>query len=369
MNPEPNAIFHDGKSPKDQAVRIELGFGLSLLDDEGRIIETWPFDSLSLIDQHGQTTIFTQKKRADDARLIITERSFADRIFRRAPHLRVRERNNAKTLWIVASWSSAAAVSLVLLTILGIPYLADRLAPLVPASIEVRLGENVKPQVYALFGVTEQQICRDEAGQRILTDLVGQLSSGADIPFELSIEMVEHPIPNAFALPGGQIVILNTLLDKMPDGEAFAAVIAHEIGHVANRDVMRRLIEAGGRSFILSSVLGDFTGGTILLTAAEAVFNASYSRERESAADAFAVAQLRTSGADPAAIYRALDSLLSKQAVSDLGRLLSSHPVGPDRLAALKVLEDKLSPKASENLLSSSDWQALKTMCKEGREE
>ncbi|WP_350333019.1 M48 family metallopeptidase [Coralliovum pocilloporae] len=365
---ETNAVFHDGKSPRSRSVRADFDNGLVILAEDGALIERWPLETLEVIERQGHTVTLTQTGREDDARLRVIGHRFSTLLLSKASHLGQRRKSEQRTARLIAFWSVAAALSLVLLTILGIPYLADRLAPLVPPSVEARLGQSVKPQIYSLFSIDETKVCREEKGQRLLDDLVRRLSIKADIPFDISIEMVQHSQTNAFALPGGQIVVLNKLLDRMPDGEAFAAVIAHEIGHVANRDVMRRLIEAGGRSFILSSVLGDFTGGTVLLTAAEVLSNAAYSRERESAADAFAVTQLAAAGADPGSAYKALEALVGKEKASDIGRLLASHPVGDDRLAALREFEKQVNVDETTALLTESDWQVIKSMCAETAE-
>ncbi|MCP6768804.1 M48 family metallopeptidase, partial [Klebsiella pneumoniae] len=85
-------------------------------------------------------------------------------------------------------------------------------------------------------------------------------SGGIDQPLEA--EVLSSSIPNAFALPGGKIYLLDGLLQKAQSADEIAGVIAHELGHVRHRDNMRKVIQNGGTSFLIGILFGDITGGS-----------------------------------------------------------------------------------------------------------
>ena len=75
--------------------------------------------------------------------------------------------------------------------------------------------------------------------------------------------------PNAITLPGGHIYVFEGLIEKADDVDEVAGVIAHELGHAANRDGIRTLLQAAGLSLVFGSLLGDFVGGGAVVFAAE----------------------------------------------------------------------------------------------------
>jgi predicted Zn-dependent protease len=107
---------------------------------------------------------------------------------------------------------------------------------------------------------------------------------------------------NAFALPGGHIIVMRGLIEMAQTPEHLAAVLAHELGHVAQRDPILQALRAAGTAGLLSLVLGDATGGTVLALAGETLISAKNSRAVEARADDFALAQLAAGGRVPRGI-------------------------------------------------------------------
>ena len=111
--------------------------------------------------------------------------------------------------------------------------------------------------------------------------------------------MLPSETPNAFALPGGNIYVLGALLDKAEGPDELAGVLAHELGHVAGRDGLRKLLQTGGSSFLLGLLFGDVTGGAAIVFAAQTLVDSAYSRQAETNADAFAAALMGKLGRSP----------------------------------------------------------------------
>jgi predicted Zn-dependent protease len=107
-------------------------------------------------------------------------------------------------------------------------------------------------------------------------------------------------------------------------------------------------------------LLGDFTGGGLVVIAAKTVVETAYSREVESAADQYAVMLMSKAGGDP----RALGALLGRIAgANEAGAaLVRHHPQTKDRIVAMNAAAEAL-PKNSRQLLTETEWTALKRIC------
>jgi Zn-dependent protease with chaperone function len=266
-------------------------------------------------------------------------------------------------------WSVAAIASVVFLLFAGLPLFARLAAPLVPWSWELSLSRAVEPQVLAMLGErggkSLRQCGRDNpAGQAALEAMVARLSQSASLPGPLRVDVLDTPMVNAFALPGGRIYIFRPILEQAGGPDEVAGVLAHEIGHVTNRDAMRALVHGGTLSVVIGMILGDVTGGSTLAILGQMLAGQAYSRENEAEADRVSVALMQGAGANPAAInqfFRRIAPLgRPKGGVTDL---LAAHPVTEDRIAAVEALT-KGQPAASYRpILDPAQWRALQTIC------
>jgi predicted Zn-dependent protease len=169
-------------------------------------------------------------------------------------------------------------------------------------------------------------------------------------------------MPNAFALPGGRIYVLDGLLQKAQSPDEIAGVIAHELGHAHHRHNMRTLIHNGGSSFLVGLLLGDITGASAVIFASRQLLQASHSREAEQEADDFAYATMRKLGRSPVPMAELLLRITGEQGKRLGGfTILNSHPLTESRLAAAKI---NVPNKPGPDLLSPAEWRALKAICK-----
>ena len=90
------------------------------------------------------------------------------------------------------------------------------------------------------------------------------------------------------------------MIDAAETPDELAGVIAHEIGHVAHRDGTRSILQAAGLSFLFGMLLGDFTGGGVVVIAARKIVESAYARDVESAADLYGVDLMSKIGGDGA---------------------------------------------------------------------
>lgn len=211
-----------------------------------------------------------------------------------------------------------------------IAFFADSLAGYVPFSAEQRLAARFAPKDSP-----------DPPMQHYLQQMADRLAQAEQLPpaMHITVHYVDSDTINAFATLGGHVVFFRGLLERMPDENALAMVMAHEIAHVRNRDPLRSL----GRGMVMAVILGlvDNSLGTELagdaLGQAGLLTQLSFSRQQESAADRIGQAALAASyggvaGADE--LFRVLDKAEQgkEQPASELYR---SHPDVAARLAAL----------------------------------
>jgi predicted Zn-dependent protease len=266
----------------------------------------------------------------------------------------------------VVALGVAAVASFAFMAVFALPEIAARLTPLLPQSVERRLGEAVDAQMRATLDTRRASgaafECGDVEGERpgraALDRLVGRLESAAGLPLRLHASAIRRAEPNAIALPGGHIYVFEAIIAKAESPDELAGVIAHEIGHVARRDGVKSILETAGLSFLFGMVLGDFVGGGAVIIAGKTLLQSSYSRDTEAAADAYGVALMNKIGGDADALGRILSRIAGTHGMAP--RILLDHPETKDRVAAIHSLA---APASGKPLLDSADWAALKRIC------
>lgn len=236
-----------------------------------------------------------------------------------------------------------------------------------PARAEIRLGAMVEDSLRRQIDLTR---CRDPQGNEALARLTSQVVAMHDLHLEPQVQIVTNSAVNALALPGGQIYVFNGLLRQTGDVDALAGIIAHEIAHVAHRDGLRNLIQAGGTGFLTGLLFGDVFGGGTLASLAQLSLMANYSRRQELDADRFAARTLHDLGRP---VHPFAGFLLDL----DTGGtgLHTTHPIGPERARAIReagshaddgdaARRDRLR---AGPLLSDDEWEALRGICERRR--
>lgn len=148
--------------------------------------------------------------------------------------------------------------------------------------------------------------------------------------YDYNIVVVNNPEVNAFALPGGNIVVLSGLIEFTETPDELAAVVAHEMAHVEKRHVVDRLVKELG----LQVVFGVLTGGdmVILSEISRTVTSTFFDRRQEEEADAFALDLLHRCQISPRALGTLFRRMESKFQAVDHFELLKTHPATSSRI-------------------------------------
>ena len=218
----------------------------------------------------------------------------------------------------------------------------DRFTVFMSPAEEARIGREQHEKVVKQFGGVY-----DDADLARYVSSIGrflaQTSERPDLDFTFTV--LDTPIVNALALPGGYVYVTRGLLALAANEAELAGVIAHEIGHVTARHAAERY-SRGVVAGIGLTVLGVLSGSEALNrlagVTAELVLKA-YSREQELEADTLGVRYLTRAGFDPGAMssflakLQAHDALAARLRGEDGGGegigLLATHPRTSERIA------------------------------------
>lgn len=216
----------------------------------------------------------------------------------------------------------------------GLPAAAKQVAAEIPLETEQVLGEQ--SLVWLDDSDWFQPSGLDPATQDRLRREFAELS--VDLPyaqhFRLEFRASEYIGANAFALPGGTIVITDNMVGLAESDEEVLAVLAHEIGHVELRHVMRHVLQDSAVAVAAATITGDAATLSAAVAGLPAMLaQAEYSRDFETEADDFAFALLRTHAISPEAFATVMERLDAgcgpEPGVLDF---LSTHPVTRERV-------------------------------------
>lgn len=222
----------------------------------------------------------------------------------------------------------------------------------VPASWEVQAGDALFKQIMASERlITDPRIAADL--EKITGPLVAAIS---DTRYPLKFHVIENPTMNAFAIPGGHVVLHTGLLLAAESPEEVAGVLAHEIAHVTQRHGVRGILSSAGTFILLQTLVGDVTGLAAVLTENSSfLLSRRFSRDFEREADDHGWQYLLHADIRPDGMIRffqrlyeiekRLDARLKEVVPVDAGdamQLASTHPATGERIAALQARWHKL---------------------------
>jgi len=357
------ATFYDGETAGKTAVRLNLSQDqdalLIVYAHNGIPIQSWPLSRLRRTGDSARPSLYLADNPVE-ARLILERPEDAAALEAFAPNLHKRP-PLGRNLQKLVLWSGGAVAAFLLLLFVIVPALSDRFARFIPADQEHQLGRSVVRYLErSLTGAEDLWTCKDPAGVRALETMAASLMEGQDFPYPVTIEVVDHPMINAFAVPGGSVVLMKGLVETAETPDEVAAVLAHELGHVINRDPIRLMMRAAGTAGMLSLVLGDATGGTFVAIVGDQLIRAKYTRTAEAVADDYAIASLERAGSSPAALASFFERLSDKEV--DLGplNLFASHPPLESRA---EVARAATGEGAYTPILSDDAWAKLRRIC------
>ena len=364
------ADFVNGERAAVQRVEIEIEESEGKPDLVIRPAEAdalrWPLSEIRLVpDQAAQDTMILALEGDPVKRLLISDDDAIQVITARCGNLNKRRRfRNHKRLF---AWSAGAVASVALIIFVLVPLLADRLADFLPPEGEKALGDVTFEQIRTALSENEflpLRVCERQPGQDALQTMLTRIQGDLELPYPVSVSVLDHELVNAFTLPGGRVIIFRGLIDAAEDPDEVAAVFAHEIGHVLNRDPARGALRSAGSIGVLGLLFGDFAGGTAVLFLLNRLIDANYSQDAEAAADEFAHRALANASVPPSALATMFERLRAGSGESEgIVAHFQAHPKLGDRIEAARVA-DRLLQTSAKPVLAPDEWAALRKICR-----
>lgn len=351
------------------AARAELRFeprGL-VIDGlaNGQEAEVWPFASL-----HTDTPVqaatgeaILSSDEAPGATLYVDDVAFVRALCRYAPHITTTSHR--------LRWARPVLFSAALIVIAGaLAWFADlkparAIAHLLPQSARVSFGDKVVRYVAG-----KHQKCVAPAGRLALTRMFERLMPDTAARAGFSVVAVDWGLVNAFAAPGGRIVITRGLIQQARSAEEVAGVLAHEIGHGLELHPEAGIFRALGISAVLDIMMGGSSGTLGGITGL--LLQSRYARDDERAADHQALTLLRNASISQQGLADFFERISRKKVASGKAEtkpqdgasgsafdLLRSHPQPGERAAYVRATKRY----ASRPVLRASEWADLRSIC------
>jgi Zn-dependent protease with chaperone function len=239
-----------------------------------------------------------------------------------------RTRTRHRAVWaVVLAVMGGLTLAVWLSTDLLVQWAVDR----IPPEWEQRLGQSA----YHDF-LQQQTVIKEGPSVAAVHEISGRLiESLPKTPYTFEISVVKNDVVNAFALPGGYVVVFTGLLEQARSGEEVAGVLSHEFNHVLERHGLERMVKQLGVLTVVGIILGNQQGlagvmkqvGTELLTL-------KFGRAQETEADVTGLQLLHRARIDPAGMV----SFFQRLSEQEKGRVewLSTHPMSAARAERLK---------------------------------
>ncbi|MBK8643004.1 MAG: M48 family metallopeptidase [Saprospiraceae bacterium] len=340
------AVYYSGIKPKGQPVSFSIeDEEIKILDEEGEILSLWNKELLSrqnyktnhLLIKWGTRDPFEYLEVREELALEALNEAFPQKNFFKNPGF---------------SWGGFYSIlGLVVLSTLvllfytyffGLPRLTQWASEKVPIEWELKIGQSGIDQY-------SNSPSLDTLKTQYLNEFYQLLNHQSAYHFNFSF--LKDSTVNAFALPGGFIVVNKGILDKMTNYRQLVGLMGHEIAHVEERHTLKTMFKSLGAYMIIQLALGHLGAiSGVVVENLSSIQNLSYSREFELSADKAAFHLMKNLNISPSRIVDLFGILALEEAnnKSSLPEFMSTHPLTEERSKRIKAL-------IKENPLSGSE--------------
>ena len=237
---------------------------------------------------------------------------------------------------VLLAWLGSVTVSL----------MVDAVVARVPVSTEKKWGDEALEE----WGERHKFLTDSNQLARLAALAKPLLAVAAPGDTNFDFHITDYKIPNAFALPGGHVVVTTGLLDLTERPEELLGVLAHELVHVTHRHILRKQVSAAGPMIIFGVFAGRGGGVSDVFTTGSALLVAQgFSQEYETEADLGGWDYLVAANIDPRGMIDVFHKLEDYQAKyhmeAEFSEALSDHPATEKRIARLQKKWDNLPVK------------------------
>lgn len=364
------ANYYDGVVARAQpAVIAVTDVGIVIFAVHGAMLAHWPAGRVILAESPRDGEPVRIGLDGTTARLVVDDPGVVEALEKVAPRLYRRVRLSWGALARIVGWAGAAVGSIVFLLLVVVPSLSEQLAAVTPHTVRERIGFMTLRQLTRLVEIDRSgpprhrwPYCSDAEGRNALEAMAVRVTANMPEPPSLHLVVINTRTDNAFALPGGIVVLTKGLIDNARSAEEVAGVIAHEIGHIHYDHPIRGMYRAAAVSIVVALVTGDVAGGILITGLGRWVLNSGYSRVAERQADDYALERLYAAGIDSKGFEEFFSRLLAAKARGEgaLSGFLSTHPLTRERIETVRR-----APRATGKVFGGDhqEWRRLRLIC------
>jgi len=333
-----NANYFDGHSARQQAVTLRTTPGLLEVRGEG-VARDEALSDVRISAKLGRAPRLLYF--ADGAHCQVNDHAGFEALLQQAgiaPHSLLSRLENS---WRHALGAALLSILFVVASFYwGLPLAANVAAGRIPAKLALSMDTHF------LGALDEGLMQPSKLSKARQNKLLGRFDALHEVnalpPHSLEFRSSKEIGANAFALPGGTVVVTDQLVALAKNDDEVLAVLAHELGHVSERHPLRQLLQSSVVGLAMTWYLGDIS--SLLAAAPTMLLETSYSRDFERRADRYAVSLLRMNGIVPTRLADMLEKLeeshrqagKSNGQPSRIMQFFSTHPDTGERIRDIR---------------------------------
>ncbi len=352
---EGDATLFDGVSARPQTVRLRI-------DAAGIVLtvgaQTFPVarEKVFVRERHRRESARLEIPLYPEGAILVRDAGAIGTLDVLGYRLGSGRRSTGPTVKRLAAFFVALVLLLVLFFTWGVDRIADIGVRLVPEDVERELGQAVYRAL-----VDEARVVRNPDMNRALASC-GEVvrEFGARGAEQVVISVVDDTsIVNAFALPGGRIVLYRGILQLLETEDELLGLLAHELGHVHHRHGMRHVARKAVLGFVFATLFGEASGiAAVLIDNGAVLVELAYGRKEEEAADVFALQAMQRAGLDAHGLVSLFEKLDGIETI-EIPEILSTHPTTSSRIESLRGRLDDAPARARPPVFSPDEWRVL----------
>lgn len=323
------AHYEDPSALAHPRVRVILGRqALKIRDNDNILVASWSYrDLVSLVACQAGKPVVLGCSVSPHARLTVFDSAFGGELAPFAPQAVRLARASSWRRWALRAGA------------LGFAAVAALVGWGLWRTIDVTLSRSSAQNESSEVVFALPNLCSGPAaGQKALETLSRRIANGGGLSEIPPVKLLQHAVPLSFPAPDGTVFLTQGLLSRLQSPSELAAIIAHELGHIAQGNHISTL-----RSLKLDS---------------QDVVMSCQDEPQELEADAWALRALERAGLDASGLA-SFTGRLPQGMAGPWSKMLCPHPVTAERLRALR--QD--APVGKRPPLSDADWQAVRTLC------
>lgn len=346
------AIYFDGKSSIQNEVTLKLssfGIEITYFSDFNSKTIRWSKEDIHVPDiTTGQKVILRYGKKFPYESIELHNNDFTKNLLERY------ELNKKSKKYTFFTENGFKGIAIGVVVFVGvfflfykviIPTIAETAAVTIPIEYEQSFGKSIKQSLIANNEV-------DSLKTKSLKSFFKKLNYESE--YDIDLTVVNSPIQNAFATPGGNIVVFSGIIDSMECPEELAALLGHELIHVNNRHSTKSIFRSLANVIVLSVLLNDVNGITsLIIDNANSINELSFSRSLEKEADTEAIKLMLKNNINPQGMLGLLEQLNEINHGLDIPEFLTTHPITENRIDYIK---DQIYNK-SDAFYTQPNWQ------------